>query len=132
MCWLPEASTGGTAFTEKAEVYDSSAKNWNATGGLSFSRAGHLGVSLANGKVLVAGGFNGSFDLVNSSELYDPAAGTWQPTGGLNIPRQSATATLLRKWESPGCGRLWQHLPFSSAELFDPATGSWTFTGLDA
>ncbi len=109
-------------------MYDSAAKNWNATGGLSFPRAGHLGVSLANGKVLVAGGFNGSMDFVNNSELYDLVGGTWQLAGGLNTPRQSATGTLLSNGKVLAAGGAGNTF-LSSAELFDPATGRWTFTG---
>jgi hypothetical protein len=95
---------------------------------LSFFRSGHLGVSLANGRVLVAGGFNASFDFVNGSELYDPAAGTWQLTGGLNIQRQSATATLLQNGKVLAAGGA-GHTFLSSVELFDPGTGNWTLTG---
>jgi len=49
---------------------------------------------LPNGKVLVAGGYNGS-TLVSSAELYDPASGTWTATGSLNTARGRHTATLL-------------------------------------
>ncbi len=47
-----------------------------------------------NGKVLVAGGENGSGDL-SSAELYDPAIGTWTATGSLVTARHAHTATLL-------------------------------------
>ena len=49
---------------------------------------------LPNGKVLVAGGDNGSGYLA-SAELYDPASGTWTATGSLNTARYCHTATLL-------------------------------------
>jgi hypothetical protein len=48
---------------------------------------------LPNGKVLVAGGFNGGF--LSSAELYDPASGTWSATGSLNTARTRHTAMLL-------------------------------------
>ena len=50
---------------------------------------------LPNGKVLVAGGYNGSGHLLSSAELYDPASGTWSATGSLNTAREFHTATLL-------------------------------------
>jgi hypothetical protein len=48
---------------------------------------------LPNGKVLVAGGYDGG--SLASAELYDPASGTWTATGGLAAPRWLHTATLL-------------------------------------
>jgi hypothetical protein len=119
----------GTSFTDKTELYDSSAHNWNATGPLSFRRAGHLGVSLANGKVLIAGGFNASFDFIAPSEIYDPVNGNWQLTGAMRTLRQSATATLLRNGKVLAAGGSANGGFLSSAELFDPSTGAWNFTG---
>jgi len=48
---------------------------------------------LPNGKVLAAGGFNGSY--LASAELFDPATATWAPTGALATMRDLHTATLL-------------------------------------
>ena len=53
----------------------------------------HTATLLPIGKVLVAGGSNGS-DL-SSAELYDPASGTWTATGSLGTARSFHTATLL-------------------------------------
>ena len=67
---------------------------WSVTGDLNTARFQHTATLLPNGKVLVAGGNNGS--ALTSSELYDPAAGTWAPTTGpLNTARSQHTATLL-------------------------------------
>ena len=50
---------------------------------------------LANGKVLIAGGYDNDFNPVYSAELYDPASGTFSPTGSMSKARDDATATLL-------------------------------------
>src|SRR6266705_345561 len=50
--------------------------SWTATGSLTTARGLHTATLLPNGKVLVAGGVNGSV-LLASAELYDPASGTW-------------------------------------------------------
>ncbi len=55
----------------------------------------HTATLLPNGKVLVAGGFNGGFTILTSAELYDPASGSWTATGSLNTARAYHTATLL-------------------------------------
>jgi N-acetylneuraminic acid mutarotase len=105
--------------------------SWISTGNLNIPRSGHTATLLANGKVLVVGGWNDN--RLNSAELYDPASGTWSVTGSLNIARDSHTATLLPNGKVLVAGGLF-HDPTStsyttSAELYDPATASWTFTG---
>ena len=56
-------------------------------------RIGHAASVLPNGKVLIAGGCNGS--VLKDAELYDPAAGTWTVTNNMNIARSLHTASLL-------------------------------------
>ena len=66
---------------------------WVTTGSLATARDGHTATLLPSGKVLVAGGYNGSY--LRSAELYDPARGSWSSTGRLGTRRSGHTATLL-------------------------------------
>jgi hypothetical protein len=68
---------------------------WSPIGSLGTARYKHTATLLANGQVLVAGGYNGNFfpQHLDSAELY--TAGTWSPTGSLNVRRKGHTATLL-------------------------------------
>ena len=68
---------------------------WIPTGSLNTVRMTHTATLLPNGKVLVAGGYDGGSAYLASAELYDPAAGTWTPTGSLTGARYYHTATLL-------------------------------------
>jgi Kelch motif len=49
---------------------------------MSSPRAGLSATTLLDGKVLIAGGNNGTADLA-SAEIYDPAVGTFSGTGSL-------------------------------------------------
>lgn len=96
-------------------------------GSLHTARYSHTATLLNSGKVLVAGGANGS--ALASAELYDPATGTWTTTGSLNFARYSHTATLLANGQVLVVGGTDGSNPLVTAELYDPTTGSWTVTG---
>jgi uncharacterized protein (TIGR03437 family) len=110
--------------------------SWSLTGSLFRARTGHTATLLANGQVLVAGGYNDAGPPLNSEELYDPATGTWKSAGHLNATRFDHTATLLPNGKvlfAGGLNRMSAGSPpgsvLNSAELYDPATGTWSNTG---
>ena len=96
---------------------------WSPTSSLVTARCYHTATLLPNGKVLVAGGYNGH-SLLSSAELYDPASGTWSATGSLSTARYLHTATLLPNGKVLVAGGFKQVVALSSAELYDPATGT--------
>ena len=103
--------------------------SWTATGSMGTARTGHTATLLQSGKVLVAGGSDGSVYL-SSAELYDPATGTWTSTGSLADARGNHTATLLPSGKVLVAGGLGSGFTYlSSTELYDPASGMWTATG---
>jgi hypothetical protein len=48
-------------------------ESFTASGTITAARSSHTATLLCNGKVLIAGGFNGSY--LNTAEIHDPAAG---------------------------------------------------------
>lgn len=98
-----------------------------AAGGMATGRSFHTATLLANGKVLIVGGFNGT--ALATAELYDPAAGTFSATGSMATPRQYHTATLLQDGRVLIAGGSAFGVVTSSAEIYDPATGTFTATG---
>lgn len=100
---------------------------FSVTSNLISERANHSATLLANGKVLVVGGFNSVNFRLNSAELYDPVTGQWTATGNLNYARYNHTATLLNNGKVLVVGGT-NVSALSSAELYDPATGTWSVT----
>ena len=102
-------------------------QNWSGTGAINPARTGHAATLLANGKVLVAGGFDGSHYL-DSCALYDAATGTWSSTGPMADGRQNATATLLQNGMVLVTGGIDGHGVLNTCELYDPVAGTWSNT----
>lgn len=111
--------------------------NFSPVASMTTPRYLHTATPLANGKVLVAGGFHipqtpGSVEFnLASTELYDPVSDTWTPAGSLATARSAHTATLLPNGKvlvvggySWGTG-----ISIASAELYDPVADAWTSAG---
>jgi len=95
---------------------------------LAEARDAHTATALADGRVLVVGGFarEGSVPLT-SAELFDPGGGAWGAAGSLATGRGGHAAARLGDgrvlvaggWVGPGRYT-------ASTEVFDPATGAFT------
>jgi N-acetylneuraminic acid mutarotase len=103
----------------------------SATNGASGAHAATL---LADGKVLVTGGFgqSGRGVVRASAELYDPSSGTWTVTGSMGGARLGHIAIQLGDGSVLVAGGFNSAPPaevaVASAELYDPNTGTWSDT----
>lgn len=105
---------------------------WNATDSLSTARWYHSVTSLANGKVLAAGGYNSGNTSLKSAEVYDPAARSWSVTGSMAVARRFHSATLLLHTDNilvAGGVNTSTQTPVAAAELYNPTSGAWTSAG---
>ncbi|MBK7705802.1 MAG: hypothetical protein IPJ30_08460 [Acidobacteria bacterium] len=113
----------------RAQGYDSEATGIVAPAGeLRTARAAHTATTLANGKVLVIGGFGVDTKSIDSVELFDPASKTFSDGGRMRSARSSHTATLLRDGRVLIAGG-YDGDYLDSAEIYDPATGSFKGIG---
>jgi large repetitive protein len=115
--------------TATAELYDPSTGAFSTTGPLSVARDYQAAALLANGNVLVAGGF-GTTGTLTQAEVYNPSTGRWTSAGNMATGRSQHTATLLPNGKVLVAGGLSPlGAKLASAELYNPANNSWTATG---
>lgn len=129
-----DPSKRSTAFV----VVSQRAVNFTTTASMLKVGGIHTATLLADGKVLVAGGSDGTFNYAYGgqpdAELYDPVARSFTATGSMTSARTFHTASLLPNGKVLVTGGFSegspdQPLPENSAELYDAAIGSFTPAG---
>ncbi len=110
------------------EIYNSGRRQFVAGPRLTLSRVGHAATLLADGRVLVAGGW-GPDGLTSVAELLDQSRASFVRTGSLRVPRGAFTATRLRDGRVLFAGGARDGRDLASAELYDPRTGLFKPTG---
>ena len=126
------AEWGGAGHLPKsAEVYDPSAGVWSSVGRFR-QRSFHTSVLLADGAVLVMGGWLEQWNATRVAEIYEPSTGEWLKAGRMGQLRAEHAAVVLQDGAvlvAGGVGGAGEKLALASAELLDPQTDTWSQTG---
>ncbi|MGW0875344.1 Kelch repeat-containing protein [Streptomyces sp. NPDC002740] len=122
------------------ELYDPVTGTWAPTGSLRLPRIGHQGTLLADGTVLVTGGWALSMRRARiysphslwQTELYNPGSGLWTPSGNMPAGRNGHHAQLLRSGRVlvlGGTDSATSDVGYAAATVYDPRTRTWTPAG---
>ena len=99
-----------------------------ALAGMAVGRAAHTSTLLADGRLLIVGGFKTGGSSLTQAEIFVPASGEFQTAGSLATARAGHTATLLPNGKVLIAGGF-DGAYLDSAEIFDPKSGRFSSAG---
>jgi hypothetical protein len=130
---------GTEHYLASAEVFNPATGAFTAVNDMTVARVRAAAAPLADGRVLVAGGNNGSTRL-SSAEVFTPATGAFTPVNDMGAARARAAAAPLadgRVLIAGGTNGV--PLPgaeagpaLATAEVFNPATNTFSAAGIGA
>ena len=95
---------------------------------MGAAKATHTATRLLDGRVLIAGGYDGSCHI-RETELYTPATRTFAAAAPLGVARCDHTATLLADGRVLIAGGIALRETLRTAELYDPSRDAFIATG---
>jgi N-acetylneuraminic acid mutarotase len=121
---------GGDGATD-ANLYDPSTNTWSSAASTNLPHDSGATLRLADGRVLVAGGYSTTYVLGASAEIYDPTADTWTRVADRNtVCLTEAAPTLLPSGSvlvAGGFGGNTSTTAMAITEIYDPGANTWTY-----
>jgi Kelch motif len=123
---------GGPSYLNTAETFNPATGTFtNTNGNMGAMRGYPAAAPLPDGRVLVAGGFDGANQL-QSTEIFNPGTGTFSAGPNMTAARGEAAAAPLpdgRVLIAGGCSPPICGAVLTSAEVYNPATNSFSAVG---
>jgi gliding motility-associated-like protein len=107
--------------TGNCYLYDYTTGLWTPTGTMITTRGSFANVLMPNGKVFVAGGYNGG--VTPNAEVYDFVTGTWTATAPLPAPKTEINGVYLPSGKILIPGGDFFATFYTTASLFDSGLG---------
>ncbi len=125
-----DISVSTLVVTDAAYVFNLGAGTWSPPITMVSARRDHVQLTLADQRVLVAGGRDGAGDALAVAELFTSAANTFTATtGSMAFARYKFGAAQLDNGKvlvAGGFTDAGESIPTQTAELFDPATKTFS------
>jgi hypothetical protein len=115
--------------TGSVDLFDPVSNTFSAAAGsLKTARGLFTATVLADGRILIVGGFQPSPGVgsLASAEIYDPTTGVFSFTGSMTVARHGHTASRLPDGRVLIVGGDRDASVSSTAEIFDPASGTFS------
>jgi hypothetical protein len=123
----PRTKHGATAETQ---LFAPSSGRWRPGPAMHVAREDHTATLLADGRVLVSGGFDHSFHELRSAELYTTLSRRWTALPPMPVARGAHTATRLPNGRVlVAGGRDHRGDTIMPVEIYAPGTGTWVRAG---
>lgn len=125
-CVAASCESGPASAT--VDAFDPRTGTFAPAGTLTARRVSSAAVPLANGEILIAGGWVGSA-VSSSVEIFDPRTGKSREVGQLAEPRADIAAVRLADGRVLLAGGYGNGRPKAAIELFDPRTSTLIVAG---
>jgi hypothetical protein len=106
--------------TSSAEVFNPGAGDFAAISSMNAARTAQAAVLMNDGRVLIAGGYDGGQNLLNSAEIFNPTDQTFEATDPMTSAHAGGAGILLNDGRALIAGG---RSPY--ADVYNPASGSF-------
>jgi len=113
-----------------SQVYAQIQGQWASSGTMQTGREFHAQVRIAGGKLLAAGGVDGSNNILSSVEVYTTTSGKWAATASMAEAREYFPAVVMPSGKVLVSGGLGAgSAVLGNAEIYDPTAATWSPAG---